>query len=166
MIRLKKINIKLLTIWNIYIYTHTHTHTHIYMGFPGGSVSKESACDEADLGSIPGSGRSPGEGKGYPFQYPGLENSMDCIVCGSQRVRHDWMTITFTHTHTHTYIYIYIYSVCSLFAFFLFLQLLGFPSNWSHIYCPWFIFHFKDFLVLVTSIAPSKALAPSLIIFS
>ena len=46
-------------------------------GFPGGSYSKESACDEGDLGSIPRLGRSPGEGKGYPLQYSGLENSMD-----------------------------------------------------------------------------------------
>ena len=50
------------------------------MGFPGGSVGKESACNAGDLGSIPGLGRSPGEGKGYPLQYSGLENSMDCIV--------------------------------------------------------------------------------------
>ena len=43
-----------------------------------------------DLGSIPGLGRSLGEGKGYPLQYSGLENSMDCISSmGSQRVRHD-----------------------------------------------------------------------------
>ena len=44
------------------------------------STDKESACDAGALGSIPGLGRSPGEGKGYPFQYSGLENSMDCIV--------------------------------------------------------------------------------------
>jgi len=48
----------------IYIYIYTHTHIHIYMGFPGGSDGKESACNEADLGLIPGLGRSPGEGKG------------------------------------------------------------------------------------------------------
>ena len=47
-------------------------------GFPGGSEGKESAYNAGDLSSIPGLGRSPGEGKGYPFQYPGLENSMDC----------------------------------------------------------------------------------------
>ena len=47
-----------------------------------GSAGKESACSEGDLGSIPGVGRSPGEGKGYPLQYPSLENSMDCIVRG------------------------------------------------------------------------------------
>ena len=45
--------------------------------FPGGSDGKESACNAGDLGSIPGSGRSPGEGTGYPLQYSGLENSMD-----------------------------------------------------------------------------------------
>ena len=39
---------------------------------------KESACNAGDLGSIPGLERSPGEGKGYPLQYSGLENSVDC----------------------------------------------------------------------------------------
>ena len=52
------------------------------MGFPGGSAGKESACNAQDLGSIPGLGRCPGEGKGYPLQYSGLENSMDCTVHG------------------------------------------------------------------------------------
>jgi len=47
------------------------------MGFPCGSAGKESACSVGDLDSIPGLGRSPGEGKGYPLQYSGLENSMD-----------------------------------------------------------------------------------------
>ena len=47
------------------------------MGFPDSSVGKESTCSVGDLGSIPGLGRSPGEGKGYPLQYSGLENSMD-----------------------------------------------------------------------------------------
>ena len=52
------------------------------MGFPYSSVGKESACNAGDLGSISGLGRSPGEGKGYPLQYSGLENSMECIVHG------------------------------------------------------------------------------------
>ena len=52
------------------------------LGFPCGSAGKESACNVGDLGSIPGSGRSPGEGKGCPLQYSGLENSMDCVVHG------------------------------------------------------------------------------------
>jgi len=51
-------------------------------GFPYGLAGKESACHVGDLGLIPGLGRSPGEGKGYPLQYSGLENSMDCIVHG------------------------------------------------------------------------------------
>ena len=54
----------------------------ISMGFPCGSADKESACDAGDLASIPGLGRAPGEGKGYPLQYSGLENSMGCIVHG------------------------------------------------------------------------------------
>ena len=52
------------------------------MGFLCGSDGKESACNAGDLGSIPGLGRSPGEGKGYPLQYSGLENSMDYSVHG------------------------------------------------------------------------------------
>ena len=47
------------------------------MGFPCGSAGKKSACYVADLDLIPGFGKSPGEGKGYPLQYSGLENSMD-----------------------------------------------------------------------------------------
>ena len=50
--------------------------------FPSGSDGKESAYNMGDPGSIPGLGRSPGEGKGYPFQYSGLENSMDGIAHG------------------------------------------------------------------------------------
>ena len=51
-------------------------------GFLCGSAGKESACNAGDLGSNPGLGRSPGEGKGYPLQYSDLENSMDYIVHG------------------------------------------------------------------------------------
>ena len=49
---------------------------------PCGSAGKESALNAGDLGSIPGLGRSPGEGKDYLLQYSGLENSIDCIVHG------------------------------------------------------------------------------------
>ena len=48
-----------------------------YRGFPGGSDGKESACSVGDRGSIPGSGRPPGEGNGNPLQYSCLENTMD-----------------------------------------------------------------------------------------
>ena len=51
-------------------------------GFPGGSAGKESACDAGDLDSIPGFGRSSGEGNGYPLQYSGLQNSMAYTVHG------------------------------------------------------------------------------------
>ena len=60
--------------------------------FPGGSSGKESACNAGALGSIPGLGRSPGEGKGCPLQYSGLENSMDCIVTKS------WTQLNNFHT--------------------------------------------------------------------
>ena len=59
------------------IHTHTHTHTDMYMGFPDSSVGKESACNAGHISSIPGSGRSTGEGIGYPLQDSCLENSMD-----------------------------------------------------------------------------------------
>ena len=66
-------------------------------GFPCGSVGKESACNEGDLGLIPGLGRSPGEGKGYPLQYSGLENSMDCRVHGVAKSGTQLSNFTFFH---------------------------------------------------------------------
>ena len=56
-------------------------------GFPDSSVGKESTCNAGDLGLIPRLGRSPGERKGYPLQYSGLENSMDCMVHGVTKSR-------------------------------------------------------------------------------
>jgi len=73
--------------------------TPVFLGFPGGSAGKESTCDAGDLGLIPGLGRSPGEGKGYPLQYSGLENSMDCIVHG---VTESWTRLSDLHFHFHT----------------------------------------------------------------
>ena len=54
----------------------------LLLGLPGSSAGKESASNVGDPSSIPGSGRSPGKGIGYPRQYSGLVNSMDCIVYG------------------------------------------------------------------------------------
>ena len=54
----------------------------MFLGFPCGSVGKESACNAGDLGLIPELGRCPGEGNGYPLQYSGLKNYMGCIVHG------------------------------------------------------------------------------------
>ena len=54
--------------------------TPVLLDFFCGSTGKESTCNVGDLSSIPGLGKSPREGEGYPLQYSGLENSMDCIV--------------------------------------------------------------------------------------
>ena len=76
-------------------------HTIIYnksvnlLGFPGGSAGKESAYSARNLGSIPGLGRSPGEGNSYPLQYSGLENSMAYIVHGIAKNRTQLSTFHF-----------------------------------------------------------------------
>ena len=54
--------------------------TPVFLGFPCGSAGKEFTGNVGDMGLIPGLGRSPGEGKGYPFQFSGLENSMDSTL--------------------------------------------------------------------------------------
>ena len=54
--------------------------TPVFLGFPCDSAGKGSACNVGDLGLIPGLGRSPGEGKGYPLQFSGPESSMDCTA--------------------------------------------------------------------------------------
>ena len=71
----------------------------VFMGIPCGSAGKEYACNAGDLASIPGLGRFPGEGKGYPLQYSVLEKSMNCIV--------HWVTKSHTkmsdfHCHFHS----------------------------------------------------------------
>ena len=102
-------------------------HIICIFGIPYGSAGKEPNCNAGDLGSIPGLERSPGEGKGYPLQYSGLENAMDCIVHGvakndtrlSEFHFHAYYNVnvniihvslycfahvhTHTHTHTHTW---------------------------------------------------------------
>ena len=67
------------------------------VGFPGGSGGKESACNAGDLGSIPGMGRSPGEGNGSPLQYSCRENLIDrgawqATIHGVSRVRYNLVT--------------------------------------------------------------------------
>ena len=59
----------------------------VWLGFLGGSDGREATCNAVDPGSIPGLGRSPGEGKVYPLQYSGLENSTDCRVHGVAKSR-------------------------------------------------------------------------------
>ena len=82
------------------------------VGFPCGSAGKESTCNVGDLGSIPGLGRSSGEGKGYPLQHSDLENSMDYIhgVAKSQT------RLTFTFTF-HFLIYGSVYMTIPVFQF-------------------------------------------------
>ena len=75
--------------------------TPVFLGFPGDSDSKESACKAGDLGLIPGSGKAPGGGHGNPFQYSCLKISMDrgtggLHSMGSQRIRHNSLTHTCT----------------------------------------------------------------------
>ena len=71
--------------------------TPVFLGFPCGSAGKESAHNVGNLGSIPGLGRSPGEGKGYPLQYSGLENPMDYTVHG---VTKSWTWLSDFHFQT------------------------------------------------------------------
>ena len=65
---------------------------HVTLGFPGGSVSNETACNAGDVGSIPGWGRSPGEGNGNPLQYSCLDNFMDRVAWRAtvHRVTKSW----------------------------------------------------------------------------
>ena len=74
------------------------------MGFSGGSAGKESACNAEDIGLIPGSGRCPGGGKGYPPQYSDLENSMDCIVHGVAKSRTGLSDFRFHFTIEKAYV--------------------------------------------------------------
>ena len=71
----------------------------LYGGFLCGSTGKESACNAGDLGLIPGLGRYPGEGKGYPLQYSGLKNSIDCIVHGVAKSQTQLGNFHFTSLH-------------------------------------------------------------------
>ena len=73
-------------------------------GFPGGSDGKESASNAGDLGLIPGLGRCPGEGSGYPLQYSCLLNSMERGAWRAtvHEVTKSWTRWSCTNTHTHT----------------------------------------------------------------
>ena len=72
-----------------------------FNGLPCASADKESACNAGDLGSIPGLGRSPREGKGCPLQYSGLENSMDHAVHGVTKSR---TGLSALHFHFHAFL--------------------------------------------------------------
>ena len=84
--------------------------TPVFLGFPCGSAGKESACNSEDLGSIPGLGRSPGEGKGYPLQYSGPgefhgQRSLTGYSPWGHRVSHNWATFTFMKIYEYDFEY-------------------------------------------------------------
>ena len=95
-------------IWKVedtWCYLSKSFRAKLELGFPGGSEVKVSACNVGDLGSIPGSGRSPGEGNGNPLQYSGLENPMDggawwATAHGVAKSRTQLSDFTFTHWNT------------------------------------------------------------------
>ena len=74
----------------------------MFWGFPDSSVGKEPTCNAGDPGSIPVLGRSAGEGKGYPLQYSGLENLMDCIDHGISK---SWTRLSNFHVHLVFYLH-------------------------------------------------------------
>ena len=82
-----------LVVWSPLRY-HIHFRIHLSISGPLWSAGKESTCNVGDLGSIPGLGISPGEGKSYPLQYSGLKNSMDYIVHG---VTESWTWLSNCH---------------------------------------------------------------------
>ena len=104
----------------IHIYTYIYTYIHIYVciKLPAGSDSKESACNAGGPGSIPGSGRSPGEGNGNSLSIlawrilctkePGRLQSVESKTVGS-----NWRTnISYMYIYIHLYIYIYFSVIC------------------------------------------------------
>ena len=92
-VKVKSDDVKeLIGIWNVR--SMNQGKLDLLKGFPGGSEGKESAYNAGDLSSIPGLGRYPGEGKGRPLQYCGLENPMACIVHG---VKNSWTSLNDFH---------------------------------------------------------------------
>ena len=117
--------------WFSFLYLHTHTQTHIqmYMGFPGGSDSKESACSVGDLGLIPGLGRSAG-GHGNPLQYSYLENphgqrSLWATVYGIA----ESYTTERLNTHIRVYTCMYMRYVSDLFIISIIYNICSFSDS-------------------------------------
>ena len=79
--------------------------TPVFLCSPCGSAGKESARNTGDLGLIPRLERSPGEGKGYPLQYSGLENSRDCIVHGVKKSQIRLSNFHFTSRQIWDYVF-------------------------------------------------------------
>ena len=105
---------------------------HSHEGFHCGSAGKESVCNVGDLGSIPGLGRSPREGKGYPLQYSALENSTDCMVHGVARSWTQLSNFTFIAIYESSKFFTSSPNLVFIFILF-FLLFYSHPSR-----CKWF----------------------------
>ena len=92
-------SIKLLSVYFVKVYLGIFNVLRNEFGFPCGSAGKESTCNTGDLDSFPKLGRSPGDGKGYPLQHAGLENSMDSRVHVVAKSRTQLSDIHFTSLH-------------------------------------------------------------------
>ena len=106
---------------HIFIYIYIYTHIYISMGFPGSSAGKESTCNEEDLDSIPGLGRSPGGGHGNPFLYSYLENPHGQRSLAGYS---PWGRKELDTTERLSTVYIYIYVCMCVYMYFLFQVLL------------------------------------------
>ena len=131
----------------LYIYTHIFLfRLFSIIGFPRGSAGKESACNAGDLGSIPGLGRSPGEGKGYPLQFSGLENKeLDMVEwlsfplsekCFMYTFYLIWLLKNYAHKDQNSIKLILLTAISRILkiAFFIEIQLIIFVSDVSHNY--------------------------------
>ena len=107
--------------------------------FPDSSVGKESACNVGDLGSIPGLRRSPGKGKGYPLQYSGLENSLDCIVHGVTKSQ-TWLSDFHFHFFLHSTVHLLNITWCLLLGSYLNCLYWGILQDAFKRRISWFIF--------------------------
>ena len=99
----------------------------MFLGFPCGSAGKESSRNAGDLGLILGLGRSPGEGKGHPLQYSGLENSMDCLYSPWSLKESD----TDERVFTSTFYQCFIESIFKFLFYYFNLAILGVMINTS-----------------------------------
>ena len=111
--------------------------TPVFLGFTCGSAGKESICNVGDLGLIPGLGRSPGEGKGYPLQYSSLEYSMDCIAHG---VAKSWTRLSEFHFYFPHPSSPQPLAISILLSVFMHLTAPGTLYKWKHIHSILFCF--------------------------
>ena len=91
--------------------TGFRTKAHNLEGFPCDSAGKESTCSAGDLGLVPGLGRSPGEGKGYPLQYAGLEYFMNYIVHGVPKSRTQLSCFHFTSHSLDVSLFLFFFNI-------------------------------------------------------